>query len=116
MVAQDTASVAGNINKLINAMETLRSVHQDMTLNQVLVLLTVAANEGITQKQVVDLMGLTDGSVARIVAILSKYGNRGTGPFNLIDMRIDDADRRQRALFLTPEGRRLVNSIVRSIR
>lgn len=109
------ASIA-RLNLLIKAVEDLRNVYADMTLNQLQVLLLIAANPGITQRQIMEETGLPDSSTSRIVSIMGKFGNRGTGPFNLIDLVPSETDRRYKGLHLTKKGRALVEKLVDHLR
>jgi DNA-binding MarR family transcriptional regulator len=101
------------LNNLTEAVDILREVHPDMTLNQVLVLLLVALKQGTTQREVMEQIGVSDSSTSRIVALLSSYGNRGTGPFHLIDLSEDPQDRRTKHLHLTKRGQALVDRLTR---
>ena len=103
--------MTGRINNLVGSLNVLREIYGDMTLNHAVVLSLVAANPGISQREIMDQTGLTDGSTSRIVALLSEYGNRGTGPFHLIEMRPDPNDRRYKTLHLTQKGRGLFTKI-----
>lgn len=114
-LVQNTASIAW-LNNMVEAVEALREVHPDMTLNQVMVFLMVAAGTGVTQREIMDKTGLSDGSASRIVAILSDYGNRGTGPFRLIELNEDPKDRRVKLLTLSKKGQALASRLAASIR
>lgn len=106
-----TPSIA-RLNRLIDVVTELRGVYPDMTLNQVAVLLTVAANPGISQSEIMEQTGLADSSASRIVAILSSYGNRGTGPYHLVELVPSENDRRFKTLHLTKKGRALIEKLL----
>lgn len=103
------------LNNLSDVIERLREVYPDMTLNQVSVLLNVASHPGITQRQIMENTGLADSSASRIVAILSEHGNRGTGPFHLIELHEGTEDRRIKELHLSKKGKDLVRDLTKAI-
>lgn len=112
LVAANTPDLAP-LNNLLKIVGVLRDIYPDMTLNQLVILLLVGANPGISQKQLMELSGLADSSASRIVAVLSEYGNRGTGPFHLIELRESKADRRYKDLHLTKRGQALQTKILK---
>jgi len=111
VVAMSAPSLA-RLNNLVAIVEELREIHPDMTLNQLIVLLQVAANPGISQKDIMDKTGLADSSASRIVSILSEYGDRATGPFHLIELIPSKNDRRYKELFMTKKGRALIDRLL----
>ena len=62
---------------------------------------TVAASEGVTQQAIGERMGVAP---SRMVAFVDSLEERG-----LLERRQNPDDRRARALFLTPEGRELLD-------
>lgn len=104
------ASIA-NLNRLTDVVEALRGVYPDMTLNQVICLLLIATNEGISQTDIMKKTNMSDGTCSRIVSLLGKYGSRGTGPFNLVELVADDGDRRFKSLYMTNTGKGLMDTI-----
>jgi DNA-binding MarR family transcriptional regulator len=108
------ASIA-RLNLLIPALDRLRTLYRDMTLNQVIVLIQAATLPGLTQRELCDRTGLTDSSVSRILAILSEYGNRGTEPLGLIRFEFDPADRRTKKIALTRKGYLFIEDLLKDI-
>ncbi len=105
-----------NLNKLIDAGRVLREIHPDMTLNQVLVFCLIAGNAGITQRQIMERLSIADSSASRIVSILSKYGDRGTKPMNLLEIIPNEINRRTKSYQLTPLGRRVCDEMILALR
>lgn len=101
----------GWMNNLTDVVLILQGIHPDMTLNQLLVLLLVATNPGITQRDIMDKAGLADSSASRIVAMLSDHGSRGSGPFYLIEATTGLGDRRHKPLRLTKKGQGLITRL-----
>lgn len=104
-----------HLNRLIEAVALFQTVHPDMTVRQIQVFLLVATNPGVSQSEICERLELADSSVSRIIGILSEYGNRGTGPFNLVEMRVHKTDRRLRACFLTRKGEALAAKLAKAI-
>ncbi len=97
--------------RLSKALSRFNDVHSDMSLLQMMFLLQVAANPGITQRQLWGLLGVSDGVASRVLAILGPFGSRGTEPLKLVSITVDPNDRRSRILGLTPKGQRLIETI-----
>ena len=100
-----------NLGGFSAALQEVRSLYADFTLNQVLVLLEIAQNPGITNAELIQRTGLSDASVSRICAILSHYGNRGTKPLHLIKFEDSQQDRRVKLIFLTPQRHALLRLV-----
>lgn len=101
------------LSRISAAFNTLRTIYLDMTVTQAVLLLTVAYRPGVTQSDIVNLTGLSEASVSRIVAIMGSKGDRGAGPFNLIEPRVSPRDSRARELHLTAKGGIVMSAILR---
>lgn len=111
-----TPSIA-NLNPLLDVMELIYDVYPSMTVQQIRVLLLIAANPGISQKEIMDTMGdIADSSVSRIVSILGAYGSRGTAPMYLVEVRIHPTNRKSKALHLTKAGDALIQKLLRALK
>lgn len=102
------AAIAG---RQLRVLRRLRDLHPDMTVLQAMALFAVAYTPGITQRALYDYLGTTDSTASRTVAILSDIGGRATEPLNLIEMRVNPNDRRERQTYLTPLGQRLMDDV-----
>ena len=98
------------------ALTRLRDIHQDMTVAQVVCLLLVADRPGITQRDLHKLLDTTDSAASRIIALLSDVGSRGTPGMELVLMRENPNDRRERHIFLTAKGRRILEDIATDLK
>lgn len=101
--------------QLLGALTRLRDLHPDMTLLQSLFFLAVGNEPGITQRELYDRIESNDSVASRTIAILSDIGNRNTEALGLVEMRVNPKDRRERQLYLTPKGRRLLEDIQRDV-
>jgi DNA-binding MarR family transcriptional regulator len=96
---------------LLKAFRRLRDRHADMTLLQAMCFFTVATKQGITQRALYEELSASDSAASRILAVLSDIGDRKTAGLDLVSMRVNPNDRRERLLYLTPKGRRLIDDI-----
>lgn len=95
--------------RLVKVFTRLRDLHPDFTLNYAMLLFTVAANPGISQRKLYTDLGVTNSAASRALAVLSEAGLRDTPPLNLIRVDVMPEDRRERVLTLTSKGQRLVD-------
>lgn len=102
---EDTQATAG---ALLKALGRLRDRHDDMTITQAMFFLFVAHNPGTTQRALYQALGSNDSVASRTLAILSDLGARNTAGLDLVTMRVNPNDRRERLLDLTPKGKRLL--------
>jgi DNA-binding MarR family transcriptional regulator len=82
-----------------------------MTVNQMITLFLIAENPGLTQRDLLVSLGTTDSASSRIIALLSDIGSRNVVGLALVEMKVNVQDRRERHLFLTSKGRRLMEDI-----
>lgn len=87
-----------------------------MTVMQVLFLMHVAAHPGTTQRDCYQTLQLADGTASRITAMLGEFGRGNVAGLGLVEMRVDPNDRRNRNLFLTAKGSRLMASIAKDLK
>jgi DNA-binding MarR family transcriptional regulator len=99
-------------SRQLRTLARLRELHQDMTLLQASFLFYVAANPGVTQRRAYEALDTTDSNAARTLAILSEFGGRNVEPLNLIAMKTNPNDRREKLLELSPKGKRLMDDIM----
>ena len=85
--------------------------YPDMTIFQAMHFLYIAENPGISQHDLIVGMGVTDTTGSRTVQLLGPDGTRGKPGLNLIVVKTDPQDRRQRLLSLSDKGRRLLADI-----
>lgn len=111
VVAKPATGVVGSMNKLSDVCLVVREIHFDMTVNQLLVFLLIAANPGVSRVRLIEITGLADSTITRIISILSKWGARSTSPLNLIEIVHDAVDRRTKTYVLTPTGQMLAEKL-----
>lgn len=99
------------ITKVLLLLEELRKLDPEMPAQQAVALMVIAREEGMTQIKVADLVGASKSSVQRIFDKLSDKGINGRPGMGLIEVRAGLADARERLAYLTPKGRRVVQSL-----
>jgi DNA-binding MarR family transcriptional regulator len=100
---------------MVIALDRLLERHE-MTVLQAKIMFHVAANPGITQRDCArDMQQHSASVVSRAMALLSEIGLRGQDGLDLIKWEIDPTDRRQRKMWLSPKGERLVGDIARDL-
>lgn len=92
----------------VRVFSRLRDLHPDFSLNYAIILFTIAARPGITQRQLYTGLALNDSSASRALAVLSDDGDRTAPGMSLVRIDILPNDRRERVLSLTPKGERLI--------
>lgn len=114
--ARDKA-VTPDLVALHRALTIVRGeVAPDITVQRLLILLAVYANEGLSQRELLEkLDGCSITALSRNLADLSSLtSKKRTGP-GLVESRVDPMNLRLRRLFMTPRGRRLVKRIDRAL-
>jgi DNA-binding MarR family transcriptional regulator len=101
--------------KLEGLMHALLNVKSDVSLPQLVSLIAIGLKPGISVNELADLIDAPQQSASRYVSVLAgRYdGPPGVGvPDVLITQEISAADPRKRALYLSVEGRRLVQRML----
>jgi DNA-binding MarR family transcriptional regulator len=99
------------IDRLIRVLEEFRQVHQDITANQIVTFLHVALRPDVTQRELAEATGLNDGTISRIVAILSDRGLGERKGADVITIAFKPGDYRMRVQNLSSSGARLLQRI-----
>ncbi len=108
---QPTKLIHRNLDALVSVIEEFRKLSPSMTANSILAFITIAANPGITVKEVQNTLGLQSSSAVRSIAMLSATHRGGIEGLDLIQYREDNYDRRVKHLYLRPSGERIWNTI-----
>lgn len=100
------------IDKLLMLLEELRKLDPEMQLQMAATLVLVAKKEGITMKEMSDRLGISQASCSRNVAALSRWHRLNRAGHDLVIATEDPAERRRKVVFLTPKGKRVMNSLL----
>lgn len=95
------------LSRAILFIEEFRKIDPELPMQIALIFLLIARKPGTNLKDIVQLTGLGKSSVSRNVALLSVEFGKG-----LVTYREDLADRRNKVIHLTPEGERVVASLL----
>lgn len=91
---------------------------EDLTLNQVRVLLYVALRDAQGEppesREVAAKLGLSSAGVSRTLAILGSYGRGGRKALGLVESRTDYEDRRRKPLHITRKGSKFIQKVMDS--
>ena len=94
--------------------DALMSVQSELSLAQLVALLTIAVEPGLSVNDLADRVGLPQQTASRYVAVLlGRYETPGPmPPHPLISQAVSEEDPRKRALFLTDAGEALVGRLL----
>ncbi|MBZ9671648.1 MarR family winged helix-turn-helix transcriptional regulator [Mesorhizobium sp. ES1-3] len=106
----------GQLSKAIAFLAEFRKLDSEMQMQTALIFLLIAKDEGCSVRDLEQLTGLTSASCSRNVAALSDVGRKGNPGHNLVAVKVDADDRRQRNLFLTTKGRAVLASALEGFR
>lgn len=92
-----------------------RNLSPDMPIQQADVLLQVALYPGLTMADITKRTGLSQSSVSRNVAAMSKFHRLGKPGLDLVEAVIDPREPRRRLIFLTVHGKSFITKLFRTI-
>jgi DNA-binding MarR family transcriptional regulator len=95
-----------------------RAISVDIPLQQVIILLEVAAQPGITQGELSERVQMSPSSISRSMRMLSKFCERDADKekgYGLVETRPDLRDRHRQACFLSEKGKALIHEFNESI-
>jgi DNA-binding MarR family transcriptional regulator len=102
-----------------NLSDALRALPSGLALQHLVALLEVGRQTGLSVNDLADILAIPQQTASRYVAVLSgRYDNvDALSQFSpLIEQRINERDPRRRALFLTDEGREVLNTLLTTIK
>ncbi len=101
-----------SFRSLFNVFEVVRDQDSDMSISQATVFFWVCLNEGRTQADLRQSLGMPSSTASRSLAALSKMHRLGKEGLDLIEWVECATDRRQKELYLTRKGTALRNRLV----
>lgn len=101
-----------SFRNIFNLFEVMRMQNADMSVSQATVFLWVCLNEGRTQADLRQSLGMPSSTASRSLAALSKVHSLGKAGLDLIEWVESPTDRRQKQLYLTRKGIALRNRLV----
>lgn len=107
---------AKELKVVTEALDYLRNqINNDIPIQQILILLTVAEKPGISQSELATIVGMSPSSISRSVRMLGRYLERDNDlekGYGLIETRPDLRIRSRQACFLTTLGHKLIAGVV----
>ncbi|MBX5230302.1 winged helix-turn-helix transcriptional regulator [Rhizobium sp. NLR9b] len=97
--------------KLFRFVEKLRELFPDVPMQTISIFLIIAMKPGISQRELLKLMGTSQAGVSRNVMALGDVNRHGKPGLGLIAQVRDPFDSRQAGLRLTPAGVALANRV-----
>lgn len=99
------------LRRVLLILEELRKLDAELPAQQAVALLVIALEEGMTQQKVATLVGASKSAAQRMFDKLSDRGVNGRPGLDLIEVRAGIQDARERLAYLTPKGRRVVQTL-----
>lgn len=103
-----------NIRDLLAALRLARSMHPQLRVSQLELLLLVYSRPGMTQTEIAEETDLTLSAISRAVDVLGTSGrrdNRSAAKLDWIETRRNPDDDRVLQVFITPKGRNFVQTL-----
>lgn len=100
------------LRALYHMFERLRELDSDMPIQQALILVYVALNEGKTQAELNAVLDLPNSTMSRNIAALSSINRLNKPGLGLIKWVDHPTDRRAKHLWLTPKGRTFMARVI----
>lgn len=94
----------------LNLLQELQRIDVEFPLQYAVCFFEISLMEGMSISLLARKTGMPLSTVSRIVGALSNKRQCGK-PFALIEVKISNIGRRRKQLFITPEGRALIQSI-----
>ena len=102
------------LTKFAHALDLMREVYPDLTLNSAATFVRFAVKPGSGQAEASNEMNLPKTTVSRIVQLLGDKGTRAAPGLGLLSKTFGD-DERSRAVQPTPKGVELARKIIKAL-
>lgn len=99
------------LNKLLLVIEEFRIIDPQLPQQMAAVLIYVCGHNGCSVKDIENGLGMSQSSASRNAAALSSTHRSGKNGFELIQEQTDFEDARRKLLFLTPQGKRIAETL-----
>ena len=111
-----------SIEKMVHALELLRTTIGDLGIQQIIMLLTIFEHDGITQHELCEKLNLKQGTVSKNARRMSvveinnpKTGEKRLEGMDLIALRPDPQQYRRLACVLTSRGKQVRTLFYRAL-
>lgn len=96
---------------LLALLYRLQKIDTEFPIGYAICLTEIAQNEGCSLTDLSTRTGLALSTVSRIVGALSDFRQKGA-PYQFIEMRVSENERRKKELYLTDKGRQTLDDIL----
>lgn len=103
------------VMRMLRVVEEFKQLDNDIQTDTIQVFLLIAANAGISSREILDATGISQSSVSRHLAVLSEWNWKGGPGLGLCETLEDPTNRRSKRSWLTQKGRQFAAKIVRMI-
>lgn len=97
-----------NIDTLLESLEAFRALDPDMPIQYATSFLYICRYEGLSIKELMDLIGLVQSSTSRNVAALAEWQKFEKPGLGLVQTTEDPKDRRKKTIELTEKGKEVL--------
>jgi DNA-binding MarR family transcriptional regulator len=103
-----------HINRLLNVVDIFAEQSHDFPTQYMGTFLSVSINEGCSNKDLMEMTGLSTAAVARNIQALSPYRDRQERlpGYNLVYSEVDPDDNRRRRIYLTQHGHNVLADVL----
>ena len=108
--ANTTASKRNPIELLLLILREFQSIDQEFPIQYAVCLLEISQNEGCSLTQLSERTSMPLSTISRIVGALSQHRQKGA-PYELVEVRISEVERRRKELCLTPKGKAIIDRL-----
>ena len=103
------------LTRALMFLEEFRKLDAELPAQYAAALVIIAQNEGITQQDCAARLGASKSAIQRIFDRLGDRGALNIPGYELIEVRTGALDARRRQAFLTPKGRRFIQTLTHLI-
>lgn len=82
-----------------------------MPAQRLSILLAIAMRDGVTYRDLQDITGLANSTISRNISAMSKLNRHGKPGTDLVEAIQEEDGYRRKLLYLTPKGRRVIESL-----
>lgn len=102
------------MTKLNSILQALIEIDSEFPIQWVMVFAEIAAEEGISLKDISDRTGISMSVMSRTIGALSNTRRMGK-PYGLVTVKAAKDDRRRKELFLSARGKKLVERLEKTL-
>lgn len=105
-----TQKMTATLNHFLALLKELQGIDPEFPLQYAVCLGEIACEEGMSLTALSMRTGMALSTVSRIVGALSQKRQRGSA-YGLVRVEISATERRRKELYLTPDGRKIIENI-----